>query len=71
MLGTAPAIFGMAAASFVLCHLAGTPFLGEPIFTVQRKMLDAQYERLLMREELRVGDDSQLFVDLSEVIGME
>lgn len=67
VLGTAPAIFGMAAASFVLCHLAGTPFQGEPIFTIQQEKLDVQYDRLLMREELRVGDDSEMFVDIYEV----
>ena len=27
VLGTTPALFGMAAASYVLCHLAGVPWL--------------------------------------------
>ena len=35
VLGTMPAIFGMAAASYILCQLAGQPFTSEPLFQLQ------------------------------------
>lgn len=35
VLGTTPAIFGLAAAAYVLCQLAGQPFVSEPHFRVQ------------------------------------
>ncbi len=35
VLGTTPAIFGLAAAAYILCQLAETPFTPEPIFRVQ------------------------------------
>ena len=34
VLGTTPAIFGLAAAAHILCQLAGAPIVGEPIFRV-------------------------------------
>ena len=34
VLGTTPAIFGLAAASWILCHLAGAPYTPEPHFLV-------------------------------------
>lgn len=35
VLGTMPALFGMAAASWILCQLAGKPFVPEPVFTIE------------------------------------
>ena len=35
VLGTMPAIFGMAAASYILCQLAEQPFTSEPLFQLQ------------------------------------
>lgn len=32
VLGTTPALFGQAAAAYVLCHLARQPFSPEPVF---------------------------------------
>lgn len=58
----------MAAASHVLCHLAGTPFQSEPIFNLPIAKCQAQYDRLLNREELRIGSAEEMFVDLQEVI---
>lgn len=39
VLGTTPAIFGMAAASWILCRLAGQPYIPEPMFIVKVKIL--------------------------------
>ena len=39
MLGTTPAIFGMAAASWVLCELAQKPYIPEPIFYIKVQAL--------------------------------
>lgn len=47
VLGTTPALFGMAAASYILCQLAGSPWEGEPL----ARPLSKEYERLL--KELR------------------
>lgn len=35
VLGTLPAIFGMAAASWILCQLAQKPFVPEPVFHIE------------------------------------
>lgn len=35
VLGTTPAIFGLAAAAYILCELAQAPFIPEPCFRVQ------------------------------------
>ena len=35
VLGTTPAIFGLACAAYILCQLAGQPFAPEPHFRVQ------------------------------------
>ena len=40
MLGTTPAIFGMAAASWVLCELAQKPYIPEPIFYIKVRSSD-------------------------------
>ena len=39
VLGTTPAIFGMAAASWVLCELALKPYIPEPIFYIKVRAL--------------------------------
>lgn len=57
----------MAAASFVLCHLAGSPFQGEPIFSLPPAKCQAHYDRLLASEELRIGSSEEMQVDLQEV----
>lgn len=61
VLGTTPAIFGMAAASYVLCGLAGQDIIPEPIFRISEKSLVTQYCRL----ESRLGREPG--VDQSEV----
>ena len=53
VLGTTPAIFGMAAASYILCQLAGAPFQGEPIFSLGAAMAQRQLDRLQEREKRR------------------
>ena len=35
VLGTTPAIFGMTAASWVLCNLAQKPYIPDPVFNVK------------------------------------
>ena len=35
VLGTTPAIFGMAAAAYVLTYLSGAPLVPEPVFQVR------------------------------------
>ena len=49
VLGTMPAIFGMAAASYILCQLARLPFQPEPIF----KLVEGQSARSLCMATLR------------------
>ena len=42
VLGTMPALFGMAAASYILCHLAGAPWDGEaswPVIVLPRVLV--------------------------------
>lgn len=70
VLGTAPAIFGMAAAAHILCELAAAPFSGEPII----QLTSQQYERALIRlrqreEEVFGNTESVLPVDRDDVSG--
>lgn len=67
VLGTLPAIFGMAAASWVLCKLAGAPFLSDPIFVVYRPQYETLLEGLQADEERLVGHCDDIAVDLEEV----
>lgn len=69
VLGTSPALFGMASASYVICSLAGRPFLGEPVFQMQMAQYDTQLARLEDREEARGGTQSELQVDVNDVSG--
>ena len=48
VLGTMPAIFGMAAASYILCQLAGQPFTSEPLFQLQVWLLSMPSAAFLM-----------------------
>jgi hypothetical protein len=69
VLGTAPAIFGMAAASFILCQLAGSPFDGEPIIQLTAQQYDRALIRLQQREEEVFGNSKDLPVDRDDVSG--
>lgn len=66
VLGTTPAIFGLAAASYILCQLAGAPFIPEPIFRVQPKAYQTLLDRLYSREEERYGTHEGVRIDLSD-----
>lgn len=59
-LGTSPSIFGMAAASYVLCHLAGPSHVwdGEPITRPISKEYDRLLRELRDREVERFGEVS-------------
>ena len=67
VLGTMPAIFGMAAASHILCHLAQQPFNPEPIVDITEQQYETQMARLLEREETKYGDTDGVAVDYSDV----
>lgn len=67
MLGAAPAAFGVAAASWILCQLAGQPFQSEPIFSVQPGQYETQLNRLTEREHLVHGNSAGPPVDLDDV----
>ncbi|EFN56689.1 hypothetical protein CHLNCDRAFT_21979 [Chlorella variabilis] len=67
VLGTTPAIFGLAAAAYVLCQLAGQPFVSEPHFRVQPKQYAGIFQALYEREELRYGTAEGIGVDAEEV----
>jgi hypothetical protein len=71
VLGTSPAIFGMAAASWMLCNLASAPFLPEPIFTICRPQYETILEGLQEDEERIVGHCDDIAVDLEEVMHSE
>ena len=68
VLGCVPAIFGMALASHVLTHLAGAPYEGEPLFTLQGKQYEIQLDRLEERERERGPDVADLGVGIEEVV---
>ncbi|KAL4854230.1 tRNA threonylcarbamoyladenosine dehydratase [Chlorella vulgaris] len=67
VLGTTPALFGMAAAAHVLCALAGQPFTPQPHFLVQPRQFTGIYDALVEREELRFGTAEAVGVDAAEV----
>ncbi len=69
VLGTAPAIFGMAAAGYMLCQLARQPFDPEPIIQLTGQQYRRALERLVDREEQRWGSAEGVAVDLDEVGG--
>ncbi len=55
VLGTTPALFGMAAAGYVLCGLAGPAHevAGEPIIRLTGLQYERALERLRERERAR------------------
>ncbi|KAL4443221.1 hypothetical protein ABPG75_010976 [Micractinium tetrahymenae] len=67
VLGTTPAIFGLAAASHILCQLAGQPYAPEPHFRVQPKQFAGIHQALYEREELRFGGPDGIGVEAEEV----
>lgn len=67
VLGTMPAIFGLAAASYILCQLAGAPFQPEPIFKLSKGQYETQLQRLTEREGLVYGNSEGPAVDLDDV----
>lgn len=67
VLGSIPAIFGMGAASYILCHLAGQDIISEPIFRIPAKAIQTQYDRL----EARLGREPDVDVDEVEILVRE
>jgi hypothetical protein len=67
VLGTAPAIFGMAAAAHILCELAGAPFSGEPMIQLTGQQYDRALSRLQQREEEVFSNTEGLPVDKDDV----
>lgn len=67
VLGTLPAMFGLAAASYVLCALAAAPFAPEPLFRLLEPQWDTQLQRLAEREDLIYGNSEGPAVDLDDV----
>jgi hypothetical protein len=71
VLGTAPAIFGMAAAAHILCELAAAPFSGEPIIQLTGQQYDRALTRLQQREEEVFGNTEVVPVDKDDVSGAD
>lgn len=67
VLGTTPAVFGMAAAAHVLCDLADAPITPEPLFRIQALALKTQFDRIEQREIDRYGNSDGLQIDGAEV----
>lgn len=67
VLGTTPAIFGMAAAAYILTQLAGAPFYSEPIIQLTGLQYDRALQRLVDREEERYGSSEGVAVDRDDV----
>ena len=70
VLGTTPAVFGMAAAAHILCALAGAPLATEPLIRLQAEQYAVQLARLAAREELLYGSAAGVAVDIDDVRGM-
>eukprot|EP00879_Flechtneria_rotunda_P027469 GHRR01029429.1.p1 GENE.GHRR01029429.1~~GHRR01029429.1.p1 ORF type:complete len:288 (+),score=80.11 GHRR01029429.1:984-1847(+) len=68
VLGTAPAIFGMAAASYILCQLAGSPYVGEPVIKLTAQQYDRALARLQQREEEVFANSETLPVDRDDIL---
>ena len=66
VLGTMPAVFGIAAAAHVLCHLAGAPFFAEPPFHMRRPQYETILEALQEEEAAAHGTCDHVCVDLEE-----
>ena len=67
VLGTMPSMFGMAAASHILCQLAEQPFNPEPLMEITEQHFETQMARLLEREEMKFGNTDGVAVDHSDV----
>ena len=67
VLGTTPALFGCAAAAWVVCTLAKQPFHSSAPVALAAEQVTQQYERLLEREHLRFGTEEGMQVDPSDV----
>ncbi|QDZ18312.1 tRNA threonylcarbamoyladenosine dehydratase [Chloropicon primus] len=67
VLGTTPAIFGMAAAAYVLTFLTGRPLIPEPLFKIRLSEIEVLFERLKDREDIQFGTSDGVHVDLDEV----
>ena len=68
VLGTTPAVFGLAAAGHVLCELADAPLDPTPMNRIQAKAIQTQYDRLERREFEQYGVEADaLGVDEQEV----
>lgn len=68
VLGTMPAIFGMAAASYILTFLADWGLVTESVVRLHDKQFEQQYNWLLSREEERFGSLDGFNVSLDDVI---
>lgn len=71
VLGTSPAIFGMAAAAHILCQIAGAPIEGEPVIQLTAQQYDRALLRLQQREEEVFHNKEGLPVDRDDVSGMD
>jgi hypothetical protein len=68
VLGTTPAAFGQTAAGWMLCELAGAPFMTEPAVQPREEAVAAALAELREREEARWGASCPpLPVDLDDV----
>ena len=68
VLGTTPAVFGMAAAGYVLCALAQAPIHPSPLHRIPAKAVQTQFDRLEERESDRFGAKAEeVGVDVQEV----
>lgn len=68
VLGTSPALFGCAAAAWVLCLLAGQPIHGALPLNLPAEQVMQQFDRLVERECLRFGSDAGVEVDPQDVV---
>lgn len=66
VLGTTPAIFGMAAAAHVICEIAGFRMFPEPVFGIREGVWTSQLAALCERLVLG-GADLHADLDINEV----
>lgn len=68
VLGTIPAMFGQAMATYVLTQLAGLELKTEPILQLGLEHYSVLHQRLVEREELRFGSAAAVEVDLDDIL---
>uniref|UniRef100_A0A061RMZ7 Nad-binding rossmann-fold superfamily protein isoform 1 n=1 Tax=Tetraselmis sp. GSL018 TaxID=582737 RepID=A0A061RMZ7_9CHLO len=68
VLGTLPAMFGMAAATFLLARLAGRDLDPDSPVSLTRAQYERQLTRLEDRERERFGSDDGVAVDIDEIV---